>query len=225
MSKRIEDLKSPMTRWRGRIRTIASAVLNKFSSRQLFWLGFAFLCIVTTLLLFNPSWNSSSEHVYKEGDIARETIIAPADIHFVDEAETERIRSSARETVDPIFNFEPRRAEEAVQTFRTAWEDAERKSKAAANSNRSANSNKLEMPAGTKAGSDLAKVFAMRKFSPNELEAVARIVRENAGGDIYGDQDEQFLQGQIFDRRSTKADRFSSVREPVDFDDEAFRGP
>src|SRR6188508_1616027 len=134
MSKRIEDLKSPTTRWRGRIKTITSAVQKKFSSRQLFWLGFAFLCIVTTVLLFNPSWNSSSEYVYKEGDIARETIIAPADIHFVDEAETERIRSSAKETVNPIFNFEPRRSEEAVQTFRTAWEDAERKSKIVANS-------------------------------------------------------------------------------------------
>ena len=212
MSKRIEDLKSPTTRWRGRIKRIASAVQKKFSSRQLFWLGFAFLCIVTTLLLFNPSWNSTNEHVYKEGDIARETIIAPADIHFVDEAETERIRSSARETVDPIFNFEPRRSEEAVQTFRTSWEDAERKSKIATNSNRAANANKVETPTGSKSGSDLARVFAMRKFSPSELETVTRILRENAGGDIYGDQDEQFLQGPILitDRQKPTDSRVSA---------------
>ena len=212
MSKRIEDLKSPMTRWRGRIKTIASAVLNRFSSRQLFWLGFAFISIVTTLLIFIPTWNSGNAYIYKEGDIARETIIAPADIHFVDEAETERFRASAKETVDPRFNFEPRRAEEAVQTFRTAWEDAERKTKAAANSNRGSNSNKVEAPITTKTGPDLAKVFAMRKFSPNELESVARILRENASGDIYGDQDEQFLQGQILiiDRQKPTDSRVSA---------------
>jgi putative nucleotidyltransferase with HDIG domain len=212
MSKRIEDLKSPMTRWRGRIKSVASAALNRFSSRQLFWLGFAFLTIVTTLLIFIPTWNSGNEYIYKEGDIAREAIIAPADIHFVDEAETGRIRASAKETVDPIFNFEPRRAEEAVQTFRTAWEDAERKSKAAANANRSANSNKVEPQTGTKQASDLAKVFAMRRFSPNELEAVARILRENASGDIYGDQDAQFLQGQIsiVDRQKPTDSRVSA---------------
>ena len=212
MSKRIEDLKSPMTRWRGRIKTIASAVQNKFTSRQLFWLGFGFLCIITTLLIFIPTWNYGSEYIYKEGDIARETIIAPADIHFVDQAETERIRASSRETVDPIFNFEPRRAEEAVQTFRTAWEDAERKSKAASNSNRGSYANKVEPPITTKTDPDLARVFAMRKFSPNELESIARILRENASGDIYGDQDEQFLQGQIVihDRQKPTDSRVSA---------------
>jgi membrane-associated HD superfamily phosphohydrolase len=177
MSKRIEDLKSPTTRWRVRIKTVASGALKKFSTRQLFWVGFVALSLITTLLIFIPTWNPGSEHIYKEGDIARETIIAPADIHYVDEAETERIRASAKETVAPIFNFEPRRAEEAVQNFRTAWEDAERKSKAAANSNR-ANTNKAESTVPTRSSSDIAKVFAMRKFSPNELEAVARILRE-----------------------------------------------
>jgi membrane-associated HD superfamily phosphohydrolase len=136
MSKRIEELKSPMTRWRGRLRNVGTRFLDRFSRRQLFWIGFAFLSISTTLLLFNPVWRTGGELTYKEGDIAREAIISPADIHFVDEAETEKIRASAKDTIDPIFNFEPKRAEEAVQTFRTAWEDAERKSKPVANANR-----------------------------------------------------------------------------------------
>jgi len=202
---------------------LALGVGDRFSSRQLFWAGFAFLSIVTTILLFNPIWRTGGEQVYKEGDIARETIISPADIHFVDEAETEKIRASARETVDPIFNFEPRRAEEAVQTFRTAWEDAQRRTAVAANWNRGANAGNLnsnranstraaEMPNGMRTSSDMAKVFAMRKFSPNELEAVVRIVRENAGGDIYGDQDEPFLQGRIsiLDRQKPTDSRISN---------------
>src|SRR5262245_42926101 len=106
MSKRIEELKSPMTRWRGRLRNLGLGLLGQFSSRQLFWIGFAFLSITTTFLLFSPVWRSGNELAYKEGDIARESIISPADIHLVDEAETERIRTSARDTIDPIFNFE-----------------------------------------------------------------------------------------------------------------------
>ena len=197
MSKRIEELKSPMTRWRGRLRNIGTRFLDLFSSRQLFWIGFALLSIITTLLLFNPIWRTSVELEYKEGEIAREAIISPADIHFVDEAETERIRIGARDTIDPIFNYEPKRAEEAVQTFRTAWEDAERKSKPASNMNRGNTNIRSENSNSSKLNPDLAKLFAGRKFSPSELDAVTRILRENAGGDIYGDQDEPHLQGQI----------------------------
>jgi len=211
-NKRIEDLKSPMTRWRGRIKDAADGVLGKFSSRQLFWVGFAFLSIVTTLILFNSMWRTSGEQPYREGDIALETIIAPADIHFVDQAETERIRRSAEETVDPIFSSEPKRAEEAVQNFRTAWEDAERKARPAANANRTNSNSRAEPVQQAKGNADLAKVYALRKFSPNELEAVVRVLRENAGGDIYGDQDEQFLQRQIsiVDRQKPADSRISA---------------
>jgi putative nucleotidyltransferase with HDIG domain len=197
MSKRIEELKSPMTRWRGRLRNVGMRLLDLFSSRQLFWLGFAFLSIATTLLLFNPIWRTGVELNYKEGDIAGEAIISPADIHFVDEAETSKIRATARDTVDPIFNYEPRRAEEAVQTFRTAWEDAERKSQPQANANKGNTNVRSENSNATKVNPDLAKIFGGRRFSSNELEAVTRILRENASGDIYGDQDEPQLQGQI----------------------------
>ena len=212
MSKRIEELKSPMTRWRGRLRNAGMGILNRFSQRQLFWFGFGFLSIATTLILFAPVWRTTAELAYKEGDIARETIISPADIHFVDDAETERIKASARDTIDPIFNFEPKRAEEAVQTFRTAWEDAERKSRIAANSNRANSNLKNDNTGSSKVNPDLARIFAQRKFSPAELESVTRILRENAEGDIYGDQDEPYLQGQItiVDRQKPTDSRVSS---------------
>jgi putative nucleotidyltransferase with HDIG domain len=212
MSKRIEELKSPMTRWRGRLRNAAMGILGRFSVRQIFWFGFAFLSISTTFILFAPVWRTSAELAYKEGDIARETIISPADIHFVDEAETEKIRRSARDTIDPIFNFEPKRGEEAVQTFRTAWEDAERKSRTAANSNRVSNGLKNDNAGGPKVNPDLARVFTQRKFSAAELEAVTRILRENAEGDIFGDQDEPFLEGQItiVDRQKPTDSRVSA---------------
>src|SRR5687768_15768578 len=122
MSKRAQELTSPTTRWRRRIWGVIAGPFWRLPENQRFWIGFAVLCFVTTLLINNPLWRNSGEYVYKEGDIARESIISPADIYFVDEDETERIRESARETVAPIFAFEPKRADEAVQSFRSAWE-------------------------------------------------------------------------------------------------------
>ena len=171
-----------------------SGPFAKLSIGQKFWIGFAFLCIVTTLLLNNPIWRASGETSYKEGEIARESIISPADIYFVDEEETARIRDTAKESVRPIFSSVPKRADEAVQSFRTAWDSIERKS-TTNTSNKSNTSNRNDAPAA--GNSDLARVFAIRSFSSFELEAIARVLRENAGGDIYADQDEQYIQGEI----------------------------
>lgn len=194
MSKRIQDLTPPPTRWRKAIWGVVSRPFNELTTGQKFWIGFVLLCIVTTLLINNPIWRASGENVYKEGDIARESIISPADIHFVDEEETNRIRETVRETVRPIFSSEPNRADEAVQSFRTAWVAIERKSAAA---NKANATNRNDSPASTNGTSDLARVISLRKFSPYELEAVARVLRENAAGDIYSDQDEPHLQGEI----------------------------
>ena len=194
MSKRIQDLTPSPTRWRKAIWSRLARPFDALSEEQKFWIGFAFLCLATTLLLNNPLWRSSGEVGYKQGEIARESIYSPADIHFVDEEETNRIRETAMETVRPIFSAEPKRADEAVQSFRTAWEGIERKTAAAANRSNSTNRNDSHAPAN---GSDLARVFALRKFSENELEAVVRVLRENAGGDIYADQDEPHIQGEI----------------------------
>jgi putative nucleotidyltransferase with HDIG domain len=197
VSKRIQDLTPSPTRWRNAIWGTVSRPFEALPIGQRFWLGFGFLCLVTTLLINNPIWRASGEISYKEGDIARESIISPSDIYFVDEEETNRIRETARETVRPIFSSEPKRADEAVQSFRTAWESVERKSLAAANSNKSNSTNKNDAPATTNGTSDIARVFAIRNFSANELEAVVRVLRESAGGDIYADQDEQHIQSEI----------------------------
>ncbi|HKP70529.1 MAG TPA: hypothetical protein VJV05_14675, partial [Pyrinomonadaceae bacterium] len=209
MSKRIQDLTPPPTRWRKAIWGWISKPFDSISPTRKFWFGFGFLCVVTTLLLNNPIWRVTGETTYHEGDIARESIISPADIYFVDEEQTNRIRETARETVRPIFLSEPKRADEAVQSFRTAWESVERKA-AAANANRSNTSNRNDAAqntnrsnvatrpdAASNGGAELARIFALRKFSPIELEAISRILRENAAGDIYDDRDEPFLQSEI----------------------------
>ena len=77
MSKRIQDLTSPVTRVRKAVWETASRPFRAMSPDQRFWLGFAFLCLLTTILINNPFWRASVEQPYKEGDIARETLFHP----------------------------------------------------------------------------------------------------------------------------------------------------
>src|SRR5438046_6252287 len=114
MAKRIKDLKSPTTRFR---ETIIGGILRPFrslSADQRFWIGFAFLCLLTTLLIDNPFWRSSAQPQYHEGEIARESIVSPADIYFTDTEDTERRRQEAKDQVRPIFRYESGKAEQAV---------------------------------------------------------------------------------------------------------------
>ncbi len=198
MSKRAQELTSSTTRWTRSLWARLTGPFWGLSENQRFWIGFGLLCLITTLLINNPLWRNTGEYVYKEGDIAREGIISPADIYFIDEDETERIRETARETVAPIFAFEPKRSDEAVQSFRSAWENLQRKPQGspgpANRSNGDSNSNARWAGMG---GAELGKVFASRTFSPNELETVVRILRENSSGDIYADQDREFLANEI----------------------------
>jgi hypothetical protein len=196
MSKKIQDLKSPFTKWRQKTLEKLGSPFDRLSQNQRFWIGFTFLILITTILIFNPFWRTNGEIPYKDGDIARETIISPADITVVDEEATESDRQAARSTVDPIFVFEPRRADEAIQSFRSAWEDLQRRADPKAGARANANA-AVEVQWTGAGGAELGRVFSARRFSMNELEAVTRILREHASGDIYGDQDRQFLEDEI----------------------------
>ena len=197
MSKRAQELSSPTTRWRRRVWASTTDPWWKLTDTTRFWIGFAILSTLTTLLINNPLWRSTAEYIPKEGDIARESIISPADIYFVDQEETERIRQSSMETVVPIFSVEPKKSDEAVQSFRSAWESMQRRAEAAGNGNKTNSNAKPDIRWTGFGGEDLGKVFAARTFSANELDAVVRILREATSGDIYADRDLPFLSNEI----------------------------
>lgn len=206
MSKRLLDWASPLTKARRAVGSYVSRPFGSLSSEQIFWTGFALLCLITTVLISNPFWRSPVE-LYKEGDIARESIISPADITQINAEETNNLKQDARESVRPIFTSESNRAEQAVQSFRSAWENLARKTESAGNAK--SNSNTKTDAQWTGAGSsELAKTFTARRFSANELEAIVRILRENAGGLIYGDQDRQYFAPEItvIDRQKPNLD-------------------
>ena len=198
MSKRLTDSFSTFSKARKTVVNYISRPFENFTDQQKFWLGFAFLCILTTFLINNPFWRSAPGEQYKEGDIARESIISPADITVTDDAETERLREIARESVQPIFRLDSNRSEEAVQSFRSSWENLRRNSEVA-NSNSANRSNANSANGKWKGAGDLdvGKIFSARNFSSNELEAITRVLRENATGSIYDDKDRPFLQNDI----------------------------
>jgi len=215
MSKRLQDLATPLSKIRKETWRFVSRPFEGLSEERKFWFGFAFLCLLTTFLINNPFWRTVAEQ-YKEGDIARESVISPADISVTDTEETERIKQATRESVQPIFTFESKRADEAVQSFRSAWENLGRKTEAA-NGNLKANagekSEKQTIWTGA-GGAELGKIFSARRFSSNELESITRVLRESSEGSIYGDQNRQYFQDEVILNDRQKPNQQSTVKFP-----------
>ncbi|MDQ3043003.1 MAG: hypothetical protein M3R11_11645, partial [Acidobacteriota bacterium] len=211
----MSDLATPLSKIRMETWRFISRPFEGLSEERKFWLGFALLCLLTTFLINNPFWRVVAEQ-YKEGDIARESIISPADISVTDTEETERIKQATRESVQPIFTFESKRADEAVQSFRSAWENLGRKTENA-NANVKTNggekSEKQTIWTGA-GGAELGKIFSARRFSSNELEAITRVLRESSEGSIYGDQNRQYFQDEVILNDRQKPNQQSIVKFP-----------
>lgn len=166
--------------------------LDALSSNQKFWIGFVVLSLITTFLISNPVWRSTAAE-YQEGEIARESIISPADITEVDNEETEKIRQAARESVKNIFVIQKTRPDEAVQNFRAAWDKMQ--SSAA---NREGDQGSQPSPEWSgPGGEELGKVFAARSFGNRELESILSVLRNSADGTIYDDRDRQYLESDV----------------------------
>jgi putative nucleotidyltransferase with HDIG domain len=195
---------------------LLQAVARPFASvpiERKFWLGFAVLCVLTTVLIHNPFWRAIGEQQYKDGDIVRESIIAPADVIFTDVEESEKLRNDARRAVKPIFRYESNKAEQAVQTFISSWEKLQRNTDAA--NTKSSNSNtKSETQWSGAGGAEVGKTLASRNFSRNELDAVQSALRESAQGYIFDDAERQYFQNEVFIFDRAKPNQQSTVSMP-----------
>ncbi len=179
--------------------------LDRLSGDQKFWLGFAFLCLATSLLIHNPFLKTAAFQL-KEGDIAREDIISPADISTIDQKETQNIRTAVVEGVNPIFTLQPTDIDARVVDFRKAWSKLN-VPKAGENSN----SNTVEEPKANwegVGGKELGKVFAARRFGANEINAVVEVLEESSKGSIYDDKDSPYLKNEVtlIDRQNPNTD-------------------
>ena len=215
MSKRIRDLKSPVTEWREWLLKMVARPFASLSANQRFWLGFAFICLVTTLLIQNPLWRSNGGQNYQEGDIVRESIISPSDITFVDELVSERMKTEAKDAIKPIFRYESNKSEQAVQSFLSAWEKLQRHGGSERSYSKPANSDaRGEIHWNGAGGTEVGKVFAARTFSRNELDALQSALREASEGYIYDDSDRQYFQKDVFVFDRSKPNLQSTVSMP-----------
>lgn len=207
-------MKSPVTRWREKVFAEVAKPFARFSSDQQFWFGFAVFCLLTTLLIHNPLWRASGEQIYKEGDIARESIIAPADVEFTDTEESDKLKLDAKKAVKPIFRYESNKADQAVQRFLSSWEKLQRHGGESANSKLSNSDAKAEAHWTGAGGAEVGKTLAARSYSRNELDAVQSAIKESSEGYIFDDSDKQHFRNEVsvFDR--SKPNQQSTVSMP-----------
>ncbi|MFN6965146.1 MAG: HD family phosphohydrolase [Pyrinomonadaceae bacterium] len=216
MAKRIRELRSPAARWRQQLTSVVSRPLSALSASQRFWIGFALLCLFTTVLIENPLWHASGRPAYREGDIARETVISPADIQYTDDGELSRRKELARASVKPIFRYESNKAEQAVQQFISAWEKLQRHGaqQPAPQAKQSNSDIKTETHWTGAGGAEVGRILASRDFSRNEIDAVQSAIRDAADGYIYDDSERQYFANEVvvFDR--SKPNQQSNVSMP-----------
>jgi hypothetical protein len=172
--------------------------LQWLSPTTRFALGFALIVVVTTLLLLN-SYTRVPAEFYREGDVVRRTVIAPEDIAGVDikdwSAEREKARAAAVNKTPPVFSFDPTRSENAVQSFRAAWEDLERQAEAG-------DAGRKEprwVGEGVTETSrvEIARALISHRWADGDLERVTALLRETGDRYIYDDQDVERLKGPI----------------------------
>jgi cyclic-di-AMP phosphodiesterase PgpH len=210
MNKKPEKFNTQIDKYRRKTLDYLKRPYDSLSPSQKFWLGFASLCLITTLLINNPFWRPAPVE-YKLGDIARESIISPADITQVDEEETRKTIEINRSAVLPIFRVQTNRTEQAVQTFLSDWETFQ-KNLNLQNGDEDAAGDVLWPGQG---GQELGKTFASRRFSPNEIDSIVRVLRQSSEGSIYDDKDTPYLQSQITLIDPQKPNQESVVSMPV----------
>ncbi len=183
---------SPLDRVRNAVLGFLFRPFSRFRPRTRFFIFYGLFVVATTLLLVNANSRVSVEN-YREGDVVRRTVIAPADISVPDLAETEKRREAAREATRPVFAFDPTRAKSAAQSFRSAWEDLQKQATQPGNSN----ARKELRWTGPGGRSALVDALVARRFDPAELEQLERILRELNDGYIYEDGDAEYLKQDI----------------------------
>src|SRR5215217_4518122 len=179
--------KTPLSQARDKLADYAIRPLMVLQPRTRFLIGCSVLVILTTILLLNNLTSSFTEN-YRIGDVLGRSIVAPADLTAVDQAETERRKAVARQTTRIVFNFDSSRAETSVQSFRTAWEELKKQA--------TSGQNKSSIWTG-EGGPAVAQAITAHNFNEADLDRLASILREISAGYIYEDGDADRLQQEI----------------------------
>lgn len=190
---------TPLTRLRDHVAPYLMRPFRVLPPRGQLFAGFAVLVVVTTLLLVS-GYSSTFSEEYKEGEIVRRTVVAPADINTIDVVETERRRNAARESTRPIFNFDSTRSANSAQSFRAAWQDLQQQVE---------NQTEDSKPPVWKGegGGLVARAIIAHNFDAVQLDRLTAMLRRLADGYVYDDGDAERLKREIVlvDVRNPKA--------------------
>lgn len=188
MSIHRPNLAPPFARARNRVGRFLKRPLGVFSPTVRDWVIFVLLVIATSLLIVNPYTRIGGEN-YQEGDVLKETVVAPADIIETDEKETAKWRAAAAETVKPIFRFDSNRPEQAVRSFRAAWDDLQQQHSQNKGNSGNANAPKTDLNWKGQGGAEVGETIAARGFRQSDLEFLTDALRDAASGYIYAESD------------------------------------
>ena len=180
---------TPLTRARESVARFLVRPLGLLPPRGRLFVGYGFLVVITTLLLMS-GYSSSFSEDYKEGEVVRRTIVAPADINTIDIAETERRRTAARDSTQPIFNFDSTRAASSAQSFRAAWDDLKQQVE------NKAPDRKPPVWSG-EGGGTVARAIIAHDFDAAQLDRLTAMMRRVGEGYIYDDGDAERLKQEI----------------------------
>lgn len=198
MSKRRPRFTSPFDRARDAVLGFVVRPYKWFSPTTQFLIGFGFLVVVTTFLLTN-SYSRAAVEDYKEGEVVRRTVISPADIPGFDAPETDRRKAAARDSSRPIFRYDPRRNATAEQSFRAWWEILRKETEAQGNSRKDFRwpGEITTLENEEVARTAIARAIIAHRFSGEELDRLARLLRESTEGFIYADSDTHHFRQEI----------------------------
>ena len=169
-----------------------------------FLLGFFALAALTTLLLARTHSTLTSADIYQVGDIVRADVVAPADITGEDARQTETLREAARRAAPPVWDYDPARAEAAVQSFRSSWLTLRQQAEAhppgtnyGSNSNGQRERAELAWPGEAADQRAVARALAAHDFDADALETLTRLMRDAGGGYVYDERDAPELRPEV----------------------------
>ncbi|MEP6636082.1 MAG: HDIG domain-containing metalloprotein [Acidobacteriota bacterium] len=180
---------TPLTTARDFIVRYLVRPFDGFAPQTRLFLGFAFLVLVTTLLLLT-GYSSGFSDDYKEGEVIKRKVVAPADVNTIDLAETEKLRAAARASIRPTFNFDSTRSVSSAESFRAAWDDLKHQVEGKTKGNKS------PIWSG-EGGGAVAGAIVGHNFDPERLEVLTALLREIGDEYIYDDVDSDRLRQEI----------------------------
>lgn len=180
MGKRRPKLVSPTAQLRLALLAKISKFFGHLSPRARLAILMAVFATATALLLDLNLFRVPTGE-YREGDIARRTVVVPNDFTAQDRVDTDRRRSLARTSTPAVFQYDSAAAGNAVRAFDEAWKGLKLGS--------SADGAVKPVPWPGPGGAEIAATLTARGLKQADADALAAVLRRASGEYVFEDAD------------------------------------